>query len=247
MIGAIMFHPTEWTAAARRAPPPSAISRLYRLVALLSHLGAARAIPAYLRRSGDWKQARELFDDAKQFFDQIILEQSLKPRRFCVWPANRRQATMSRSTLMISDRKNWRRFISCAQQMQKPSGQIQPLSGPISSPENLSLSTPNSQLFRLPRRFPHLHSRRRRGGQGICAAHDDYSAIIAKALADRLAEAFAEYLHQQARICLGFGRNEIYRCRSSPRKVSRHSPAAGYPACPDHAKKLTCSICCKRT
>jgi 5-methyltetrahydrofolate--homocysteine methyltransferase len=74
----------------------------------------------------------------------------------------------------------------------------------------------------------------------FAAAHDDYSAIIAKALADRLAEAFAEYLHQQARIAWGFGRNENLSHEDLLREKYRGiRPAAGYPACPDHAEKLT--------
>ncbi|HYB97239.1 MAG TPA: methionine synthase [Vicinamibacterales bacterium] len=68
------------------------------------------------------------------------------------------------------------------------------------------------------------------------AAHDDYSAIIVKALADRLAEAFAEYLHAQARQDWGFGE------RVSPDDLIEERyrgirPAFGYPACPDHSEK----------
>ena len=70
--------------------------------------------------------------------------------------------------------------------------------------------------------------------------HDDYSAIMGKALADRLAEAFAEYLHKQTRIAWGFGRDEqlshIDLIREKYRGIR---PAAGYPACPDHAEKRT--------
>src|SRR5437762_7654361 len=70
--------------------------------------------------------------------------------------------------------------------------------------------------------------------------HDDYSAIMTKALADRLAEAFAEYLHQQARIAWGFGRNEQLSNTDLIREKYRGiRPAAGYPACPDHADKRT--------
>ena len=72
------------------------------------------------------------------------------------------------------------------------------------------------------------------------AAHDDYSAIIAKALADRLAEAFAEYLHKQARIAWGFGRDEKLSNEELIREKYRGiRPAPGYPACPDHMQKRT--------
>src|SRR5437660_4532394 len=70
--------------------------------------------------------------------------------------------------------------------------------------------------------------------------HDDYSAIMTKALADRLAEAFAEYLHKQARIAWGFGRDEQLSSADLIReKYCGIRPAAGYPACPDHAEKRT--------
>ena len=70
--------------------------------------------------------------------------------------------------------------------------------------------------------------------------HDDYSAIMSKALADRLAEAFAEYLHKQARTAWGFGRNEQLSTSDLIREKYRGiRPAAGYPACPDHAEKRT--------
>src|SRR5260370_8586962 len=71
------------------------------------------------------------------------------------------------------------------------------------------------------------------------ATHDDYSAISAKALADRLAEAFAEYLHKQARIAWGFGGDEKLSHADLIREKYRGiRPAAFYPACPDHAGKL---------
>src|SRR6202166_312181 len=70
--------------------------------------------------------------------------------------------------------------------------------------------------------------------------HDDYSAIMTKALADRLAEAFAEYLHKQTRIAWEFGRDEQLSHADLIREKYRGiRPAAGYPACPDHAEKRT--------
>jgi 5-methyltetrahydrofolate--homocysteine methyltransferase len=68
--------------------------------------------------------------------------------------------------------------------------------------------------------------------------HDDYHAIMVKALADRLAEAFAEYQHAQARHDWGYGQNE----NLSPEDLIKEKyrgirPAVGYPACPDHSEK----------
>jgi 5-methyltetrahydrofolate--homocysteine methyltransferase len=72
------------------------------------------------------------------------------------------------------------------------------------------------------------------------AAHDDYSAILVKALADRLAEAFAEMLHARARADWGYGRNEALSHEDVLREKYRGiRPAPGYPACPDHTEKRT--------
>ncbi|MBW2237386.1 MAG: methionine synthase, partial [Deltaproteobacteria bacterium] len=79
------------------------------------------------------------------------------------------------------------------------------------------------------------------GASELCAAyeakHDDYHAIMVKALADRLAEAFAEYLHQQVR-------HEWYAPEESfaneelvEERYRGIRPAFGYPACPDHTEK----------
>ena len=63
---------------------------------------------------------------------------------------------------------------------------------------------------------------------------------MVKALADRLAEAFAEFLHKQARIAWGFGREENLSNADLIREKYRGiRPAPGYPACPDHAEKRT--------
>ncbi len=72
------------------------------------------------------------------------------------------------------------------------------------------------------------------------ADHDDYQAISAKALADRLAEAFAELLHQRARDDWGYGRDEhLAKNELIAEKYRGIRPAPGYPACPDHTEKQT--------
>jgi len=68
------------------------------------------------------------------------------------------------------------------------------------------------------------------------AAHDDYSAIIVKAIADRFAEAFAEYLHAQARRDWGFG-DALSNDELIDEQYRGIRPAFGYPACPDHSEK----------
>jgi 5-methyltetrahydrofolate--homocysteine methyltransferase len=75
---------------------------------------------------------------------------------------------------------------------------------------------------------------------GFRAAHDDYNAIMAEAIADRLAEAFAECLHKRVRDEWGYGRAE----NLTPAELIAEGyrgirPAPGYPACPDHTEKGT--------
>jgi len=68
--------------------------------------------------------------------------------------------------------------------------------------------------------------------------HDDYRSIMAKALADRLAEALAELLHRRAREAWGYGLNESLDIEDLIRERYRGiRPAPGYPACPDHTEK----------
>jgi 5-methyltetrahydrofolate--homocysteine methyltransferase len=75
---------------------------------------------------------------------------------------------------------------------------------------------------------------------GFRAKNDDYTAIMAEALADRLAEAFAEYLHQKAREEWGYGKTEDLSVdQLIAEKYRGIRPAAGYPACPDHTEKGT--------
>ena len=70
-------------------------------------------------------------------------------------------------------------------------------------------------------------------------AHDDYSSIMLKSLADRLAEAFAEYLHERVRKDLwGYAPDEALSCEALIKETySGIRPAPGYPACPEHTVK----------
>ena len=73
---------------------------------------------------------------------------------------------------------------------------------------------------------------------GFRAEHDDYNAIMAEALADRLAEAFAECLHKQVRDDWGYGLQEgLTPEEMVSEKYRGIRPAPGYPACPDHTEK----------
>jgi 5-methyltetrahydrofolate--homocysteine methyltransferase len=75
---------------------------------------------------------------------------------------------------------------------------------------------------------------------GFRAKHDDYNAIMAEAVADRLAEAFAECMHKRVRNEWGYGRAETLSTDDLIHEKYRGiRPAAGYPACPDHTEKGT--------
>src|SRR5262249_58704612 len=72
------------------------------------------------------------------------------------------------------------------------------------------------------------------------AEGDDYNSIMTQALADRLAEALAELLHERARQDWGFGRHEnLTKQQLIAEEYRGIRPAAGYPSCPDHTEKGT--------
>ena len=103
---------------------------------------------------------------------------------------------------------------------------------------------------RLPRRV-RRHGRprhRTRRLAGFEAAHDDYDAIMVKALADRLAEAFAERLHERVRRELwGYAPDEaLTNDELIAERYQGIRPAPGYPACPDHTEKRTPVRRCSR-
>ena len=195
------------------------------------------------------KQAREVFDDAQQLLDQIVAKNLLVARGvYAFWLAN---SVGDDVDLYVDDarRKKLATFYFLRQQMQKPAGQwnhcLADYVAPMSSAD-LRLANSESATETLAPPSDYL------GGfavsihgadelaKGFTAEHDDYSAILAKALADRLAEAFAEYLHKQARIAWEFGRDETLSYVDLIREKYRGiRPAAGYPACPDHVEKRT--------
>jgi 5-methyltetrahydrofolate--homocysteine methyltransferase len=195
------------------------------------------------------KQARELFDDAQALLDRIVAKDLLIGRGVhALWPANSDgddvdvYADESRSQKVAT-------FYLLRQQMQKPAGQfnhcladfIAPKSGgspPLADSENASET--HTLLHDYLGGFAvSIHGADELADE-FKRQHDDYSAIMTKALADRLAEAFAEYLHKQTRIAWGFGRDEQLSQADLIREKYRGiRPAAGYPACPDHAEKRT--------
>lgn len=165
--------------------------------------------------------ARELFDDANTLLNQIVADGSFEARgRYAFWPAH-----SDGDDIVLA---NGVTFPMLRQQTQKPAGRA-----------NRSLA----DYIAAEGRGDHL------GGFAVAihgaeelaakyeADNDDYRAIMVKALADRLAEAFAEFLHLQAR-------REWFEPDAQPVLEDLHAerfrgirPALGYPASPDHSEK----------
>jgi 5-methyltetrahydrofolate--homocysteine methyltransferase len=215
--------------------------------------------PAILDDPTVGKQARELFDDAQKLLDQIVREKLLTARGvYAIWPAN----AVGDDVEVYADEARTKRlttFHFLRQQMQKPAGQWNHcLADFVASELDQPHVTPKpgvggSTINHLSRRsqaqadqpLDYLGGFAVTAGIGadelakkFAADLDDYNAILTKALADRLAEAFAEYLHQQARIAWGFGAMEKLSHEELIRERYRGiRPAPGYPASPDHTEK----------
>jgi cobalamin-dependent methionine synthase I/methionine synthase I (cobalamin-dependent) len=187
------------------------------------------------------KQARELFDDAQELLEQIVAKNLLVPRGlYAFWRAN----TVGDDVNVYADDTGAEKiatFYFLRQQMQKPPGQSNHCLADYVAPiENQQSTIGNRQSPDYLGGFAVSIHGADELAEEFKRQHDDYSAIMTKALADRLAEAFAEYLHKQARIAWGFGRDEQLSNADLMREKYRGiRPAAGYPACPDHAEKRT--------
>jgi len=187
------------------------------------------------------KQARELFDDAQELLEQVATQNLFTARGVhAFWPAN---SIGDDVDLYVNDKRTEKlaTFYFLRQQMQKPAGQWNLCLADYVAPKlSLKSQIPAPQLEDYLGGFAVSIHGADELAKEFTAANDDYSAILAKALADRLAEAFAEYLHKQARIAWGFGRDEKLSHADLIREKYRGiRPAAGYPACPDHAEKRT--------
>ena len=177
-------------------------------------------------------EATKLFDDARKLLQRIATEKRFTARAVIgLWPAN----AVGDSVQVYSDEQRGRvigQFHFLRQQLAKPAGQF-----------NHALSD-----FIAPRdsdRIDFIGGFAVTAGHGVeqfaaefKAAHDDYSAIMAQALGDRLAEALAELMHKRQRELCGFGRTEHLAMTDIIREKYRGiRPAPGYPACPDHTEK----------
>ncbi|MEI7731195.1 MAG: methionine synthase [Verrucomicrobiota bacterium] len=180
-------------------------------------------------------KARELFDDAQKLLATLMRDGHLAARGvYGFFPAN----SVGDDVELYRDasrRDVLTRFHFLRQQLSKPADQfnhcladyVAPLAGTNRNDYlGVFAVTAGHGLHEIVARFK--------------ADHDDYNAIMAEALADRLAEAFAEYLHQRARQEWGFGQDEkLSREEMIREKYRGIRPAVGYPACPDHSEKFT--------
>lgn len=182
-------------------------------------------------------EARRLFDDAQALLNRIVRENLLVARGvYGFFPANARDDDVevytdnTRSNVLTT-------FHFLRQQMDKPQGQFNHCLADYIAPRKNGQKPVNDYLgaFAVSAGF---------GVEELCRVfekdHDDYNAIMVKALADRLAEAFAEMLHQRARKDWGFGQDEqLTHADLIRERYQGIRPAAGYPACPDHTEKRT--------
>ena len=188
--------------------------------------------PKILKHEKHGEEATKLFSEAQQLLAEIVSKKSLQLRAaYGLFPAN--SAGDDVEVYTNGSRKYLRtKFHFLRQQLDKGDG------------------TPNWCLAdfiapKQPASEDYIGAFAVTSGiglkeivEGFKAKHDDYNAIMAEALADRLAEAFAEYLHKRVRGEWGFGKSESLSTDDLiAEKYRGIRPAAGYPACPDHTEK----------
>ena len=178
--------------------------------------------------------ARKLYDDASRLLDEIVAKGLLRAKAaYGFWPATSvgddialysNESRAEELAQLHTLRQQWER------QGQKDFRALADYVAPIESGRHDYLGafvvTAGIGTDELARKYE--------------SQHDDYNAIMVKALADRLAEAFAEMLHQRARREWGYGREEKLTSEDLiAEKYRGIRPAPGYPAQPDHTEKRT--------
>jgi 5-methyltetrahydrofolate--homocysteine methyltransferase len=168
----------------------------------------------------DQPAARELFDDAQRLLDRIVDEQLLVARGVLgFWPAR------SEGDDVVLD--DGTRFCFLRQQTDygdsRPNRSLADYLAPDGDHIGAFAVTTGLGAEDL--------------AAGFAAEHDDYQAIMVKALADRLAEGFAEYLHEEARRAWYETGPKVPTEQLIAERFRGIRPAFGYPACPDHSEK----------
>lgn len=185
-------------------------------------------------------EAKKLFEDAQQLLAKIVSDRSFVARGvYGFFPAN--SVGDDIEVYVDSSRVHpLATFHFLRQQMEKPAGEFNHCLADYVAPKG----TGPKGDGKLPDFLGAFAVSAGFGVEELCRKFegelDDYNSIMAKALADRLAEAFAEFLHLRARREWGFGKDENLSAEDLIRERYRGiRPAAGYPACPDHTEKLT--------
>jgi 5-methyltetrahydrofolate--homocysteine methyltransferase len=189
--------------------------------------------PRILEHEKYGEQARTLFAEAQVLLDEIVADKPIRARGvYGLFPAN---AIGDDVELYTDERRDQvlARFCFLRQQKSEEGQPCRSL-GDFVAPKETGLRD-HVGAFAVTTGL---------GLRELCdkyrAAHDDYNAIMAEALADRLAEAFAEYLHERVRVEWGYGASEALSKGELIDEAYRGiRPAAGYPACPDHTEKRT--------
>ncbi len=178
-------------------------------------------------------EATKLYNDAQKVLAHILAEKRYTARAVIgFWPAN----SVGDSIEVYADESrsySLQTFHFLRQQNIKPNSQFNHCLADYISPKGNG-------------RIDYLGGFAATAGHGVEefakefeAKHDDYSAIMAKALGDRLAEALAELMHKKARDYSGYGKTENLKIKDMIREKYRGiRPAPGYPACPDHTEKF---------
>jgi len=188
--------------------------------------------PSILNHERHGEEARKLFADAQELLQKIVSQKLIEPRGvYGLFPANRIGDDVELYT-DESRAKVLTTFHFLRQQIEKTDGTpnwcladfIAPATG--NAPDHIGAFAVTSGLG-----LKELVEKYKKD-------HDDYNAIMAEALADRLAEAFAEFLHKRVREEWGFGKSEDLSTEDLIEEKYRGiRPAAGYPASPDHTEK----------
>ncbi len=179
------------------------------------------------------ESARSLFEDAKAMLEHLVSDGRLQAKGvFGIWPANRKSD--AEDVTLFADQGRTEELATLhflRQQADKPDGQPNFSLADFVGPEPVA---------------DHLGAFAVTAGIGLDAVledyeNDDYSSIMAKALADRLAEAFAEYLHRLVRTeHWGYASGENLDNEGLIKEAYQGiRPAPGYPACPEHSEKTT--------
>jgi 5-methyltetrahydrofolate--homocysteine methyltransferase len=194
------------------------------------HVWELRGVyPDILERPDVGPVARELFEEAGVLLDEIVRDEKLVARAvYGFFPAGR----CGDDVVVFEDesrRRERARFHTLRQQQEKKDGlPFLSLADFVSEQDYLGAFAVTAGIGAddLAKRYE--------------GEKDDYTAIMVKALADRLAEALAEKIHEQARRDCGFGKEERFSKEDLLRERYRGiRPAPGYPASPDHTEKKT--------